>query len=145
MVDLAESTWVVYAVVAMALFSVGNLMLKLAVDSIDFSRIKLESLAPLLLVIVAGGVVLYAGFFGKAGLQSEALKYVAVFVVVAVLGFLALVESLKSGKVSVVNAILALSVVFVTALAAIFLGEKVSLKETAAMALAVASIFLLAS
>lgn len=142
---MAEAGWVLYAIVAMALFSVGNLMLKLAVDSLDFSKIRLDSLAPLVLVALAGLAVLYAGFFGKIGVQSEAVKYIAVFVVVSVLGFLALVEALKLGKVAVVNAILALSVVFVTALSAIFLGEKITLKETGAMALAVASIFLLAS
>jgi len=141
---MAGSEWLLYAVAAMVLFSLGNIVLKVAVDNVDFSKVRFDLTAPLILVLVAAAVVLYAAF-GQIGLSGELLKYAAVFAVVALLGFLALVQSLKSGRVSVVNAVLALSVVCVTGLSAVFLGEKVSLKEIAAMVLAVASILLMAA
>lgn len=141
--DLQQAGWLWYAIAAMVLFSIGNLVLKLAVDNADFSKLKLEPSAPLLLVMVAALVVLHTAF-SKVGLdQAEVLKYAAVFIAVAVLGFLALVQALKTGKVAVVNAVLALSIVMVTALSAVFLGEKISLREIAAMGLALASIAVL--
>lgn len=141
--QLDNSAWVYYALAAMILFSIGNFVLKLAVDNIDFSKVRLEPSAPLLLVLAAGAVVLYTAF-SKVGLdQADAIKYIAVFAVVAVLGFLCLVQALKSGKVAVVNAVLALSIVAVTALSAVFLGERISLKEIAAMGLALASLAVL--
>lgn len=143
--NLQHSEWLWYALAAMALFSIGNFMLKLAVDNVDFSKLRLEPSAPLLLVAAAGVVVVYTAF-SRLGLdQAEFLKYAAVFVVAGVLGVLALVQALKTGKVSVVNAVLAMSIVLVTLLSAVFLGEKISLKEIAAMGLALASIALLAA
>lgn len=143
-VGLADSGWIVYAVAAMALFSAGNLLLKLSVDNTNFSKFSLEA-NPSLLILLAAGVLLLGALLSQLGLEGEALKYVAAFAVFAIIGFLALVQALKTGRVALVNAVLALSIVFVTALSAVFLGEKISLKEIGAMALAVGSIALLAS
>ncbi len=143
--ELQQAGWLWYAIGAMVLFSIGNLVLKLAVDNVDYSKLKLEPSAPLLLVAVAALVVLHTAF-SKVGLDNaEVLKYLAVFIVVSVLGFVCLVSALKTGKVAVVNSVLALSIVAVTALSAVFLGEKISLKEIAAMGLALASIVVLVS
>lgn len=140
---LQHTEWVWFAVVAMILFSIGNLLLKLAVDNVDFSKARLELSSQLVLVVLLGAFVLYAGLSILGLFQADAVKYVAAFVLVGVVGFAALIQALKTGKVSVVNAVLAMSIVLVTFLSVVFLGEKISFKEMAAMGLALASIVVL--
>ncbi len=90
-------------------------------------------------------VVAWLVFLGGVKFPANMLGILAAVALLSLGGFVALLYALKSGKVSLVTAILNVSTVLVAGLAVAFLGEQLTLKEAAGIALAAAAVFLIAS
>lgn len=137
------SNWILFAIGAMLLFSISNTLLKVASDKYDF----VKSLAPLLPAALAGVAVfviavLYLLFVQKVQFSPELGSLVLGAAVVAAIGVTLFLASLKSGKVAEVTAVLSLSTIVVALISSHFLSVQFTLKEIAAMVMAVASIAL---
>ncbi len=135
------SNWLVFALAAMVLFSISNTLLKVATDKYNL----LEKVSPFAPALVAGivafiAVALYLA--NQNALPRELLYIVAAVIVVTVLGIAAFLASLQQGKVAAVTAILGLSTVIVAIITNQLFGVQFTLKEVAAMIMAVASIAL---
>ncbi|OIO26206.1 hypothetical protein AUJ14_02295 [Candidatus Micrarchaeota archaeon CG1_02_55_22] len=140
---MASQTWLVYAIAAMLLFSVGNILLKVGVGKLNLDDFRAS---PIVLVAV---VVLVALLLGLLATQTnivvttETLGIGVAFIVFAVAGFILLLRAVGEGQIAIVTAVLSLSTVVVAILSVVFLGDKFSYKELVAMGLAVASIIAL--
>ncbi|MBI3587948.1 EamA family transporter [Candidatus Micrarchaeota archaeon] len=110
---MAFESWLAYALVAVALFSIGNVLLKMLVAQEKALSPSIATANP--------GLTLF-------------------FLAVAAAGFLLTLKSLEGGKVALVTAVLSLSTVGVAILSMIFLGDRFANREIIAMLLAVASI-----
>ncbi len=138
------SSWILFAVAAMVLFSISNTLLKVASNKYDL----FATLSPFLpaFIIGLGGfavVFLYLFLFQKISLPEELLFLLLGAAIIATLGVVAFLSSLQQGKVAIVTAILGFSTLLVAVISNQLLGVQFSLKEIAAMLLAVISVALL--
>ncbi len=118
--------WLVLALLAMCLFSVSDVLLKVMVT--DLSTPKL-------------GLVSISSAISKINLKVASIAVLAV--VLVIIGVYFMLLSLQTGEVALVTAVLSMSTVVVAGLAMIFLGDRFSFKELLAMALVIAGILLL--
>ena len=143
----AMAEWYVYALAAMLAFSLANIALKEFVKN-DVSRLfdkNRQALTNFALSLVFFLAIAWLVFMDKVNIPAGTLAVIVLVVLLSLGGFVALLFALKSGKVSLVTAILNVSTVLVACIAVAFLGERLTLKETAGIALATAAIFLIAS
>lgn len=126
----------------MALFSLSNFVLKGAVTGARLDKLDSTSLIGTA-VLLAAAISLAYLFFLKPALPVEVLAPVLFVVLVASAGFLFNIKALEGGKVALVSAILSLSTLGVAALSYALMGDRFSVKELAAIGLAVASVVLL--
>ncbi len=139
-----DSPWLWYALSAMALFSVSNVLLKVLVGRLSLSSIPLHSLA-----IAAGAVgvaiaIAYVVFL-RSHIPSESLPLLAFFLVIASTAFILLLKAYETGSAALITAIVSLSTIGVALLSFFFLGDRFTFKEWAAVGLATASVLLLVS
>lgn len=137
---MTSQAWVAYAVAAMLLFSVGNVLLKVAVSKINVSAFKLSLETIVLLAVLAA--IFVAVLLTQTGvkLDSTALLVLVGFVVFALAGFGLMLLAVQQGKIALVTGIMSLSTIGVAVLSFIFLKDSFSYKELLAMLLAVASV-----
>lgn len=116
-------SWLALALLAMLCFSVSATVLKVLVSDYgldvlwkDFTRLSL----------------------------STPVQYALVIAFLSLFGFGAFMVALQEGKVALVNAVASLSTLAIAILSYVFLGDRFTLKEIAAMALALGSLLLLA-
>ncbi|MFH1107147.1 MAG: EamA family transporter [Candidatus Micrarchaeota archaeon] len=139
--------WYVYALAAMLLFSLANLALKELMKN-DMSRLferNRQAFTSFALAFATFLVVAWVIFLREVKFPANMLPIAALVLVMSLAGFVLLLYALKTGKVSLVTAILNVSTVVVAGLAVLFLGEQLTLKEAAGIAMAAAAIFLIAS
>ncbi len=124
----------------MALFSVSNTLLKVITSKFDLVSV-LTPFAPALAVGFAAflAAALYLVNQG-AKIPQELTLMLLLAIIVSIFGVAAFLASLQEGKVAAVTAILSLSTILVVFLSSNFIGTNYTLKEIAAMALAVVSI-----
>ncbi len=136
--------WLWLAVAAMIFLALSNVVLKILVGKAGETGVRLADVVP-----VAGAVVIviFAGvtFMVSTGrIDFDLVKWAAVFVVFSTIAFFGVVLALREGKVAVVTALMALSTVVVAVLSHVFLGERLTAKEFAAVVLAVITVLVLA-
>ncbi len=112
-------SWIVFAIIAMLLFSVANVLIKVATDNYDLSKAFSKMEFPQNLVIMLVG-----------------------FAVLALLGFFAFLTAIKTGKLAPVTALLSFGTIMVALITNVLFGVSFSPKEIAAMILAVVSVAL---
>ncbi len=138
------TNWFLFAVAAMVLFSISNTLLKIASNKYDLFA-TLVPFAPAFAVGIGAFVLvfLYLFHFQKALLSQELFFLLLGAAIVATIGVVAFLSSLQQGKVAIVTAILGFSTLLVAVITNQLLGVQFSLKEIAAMLLAVISLALL--
>ncbi len=139
--------WYAYALAAMLAFSLANIALKELVKN-DVGRLLERNRQALVNFAISLAIFLVAAwlvFFRSAAFPGKVVGIVAVVAALSLAGFVALLYALRSGKVSLVTAILNVSTVLVAGLAVTFQGEQLTLKEAAGIALAAVAVFLIAS
>lgn len=132
--------WLTLAIASMVFLSISNLFLKILVSSPSFAKLDLKQFV-LPAAIVAVGIAIALFYFWQ---KTPSMIYfplgIAVF---ATLGVIAMVFALQQGKIALVTAVLSLSTVLVAILSFLFLGDRFSAREIAAMALAITSLLML--
>lgn len=116
--------WLIFALAAMAMFTLANIVLKKMVNEIgavDWDNIR---------------VVLQNRTF-----NFSVLILLLVFFTSA--GFVSMVKALEEGKVALVMAVVSLSTVFLAVLSIFIFGDVFSPKEIVAMAFAIVAILIL--
>jgi uncharacterized membrane protein len=118
--------WLVLALLAMCLFSVSDVLLKVIVTELSVPKL---------------------GFVSIPSVISRISMKVASFAVLAVamsaIGVYFMLLAMQSGEVALVTAVLSMSTVVVAGLAMVFLGDRFTVREVLAMALVIVSILLL--
>ncbi len=135
------SNWFLFAIAAMLLFSISNTLLKVASDGFNLAKTFTAFLPAILVGLTAFLVVaLYLVYSQQVAVENNLVLLVAGVLVFSLLGVVAFLISLQQGKVAEVTAILSLSTIIVAVFSTHFLAVQFSLKEIAAMVMAVASI-----
>lgn len=132
-------TWVIYALLALAAFGTLNFVLKLVTGKVTLSL--------LMVLFFSTALVISLALFVKEGMPLELtginLTYIILAGALYTIGLFALITSLGGGMGSKVIPIVNLNTVLAVVLFILFLGEKLTLKTTSGIVLAVISIYLL--
>lgn len=139
--------WIAWAIVAMVLFSVSNVALKVLVGQPGIiANISAAFLSDLKIAFGAG-----IGAAAVFGLLAFAVKgpfvntgLLGLVAALSILGFACLLVALQAGKAATAVTVLSLSTVLVAVLSFVFLGERFSWREILAIVFAIASVALLA-
>ena len=137
-----KEEWIVFALVAMVLFSFSNLMLKLTVNKIEESYDFRKMVLPILLFSVVAVAALFF-LFGPQSLASDQTKAIVIIVLLSLVGFVSFMAALHEGSVALVLMITSLSAPFVALLSYLFLGESFEIKQIAAILLAMGAVLML--
>ena len=113
---------------AMCLFSVADVLLKVIVTNLTVPKLNLASISSAI---------------GKMSLKVA--SFAVLVVVLSLIGFCFLLLAMQNGEVALVTAVLSMSTVVVAGLAMIFLGDRFTAREVIAIALVIVSILLLTS
>ncbi|MBI5228792.1 EamA family transporter [Candidatus Micrarchaeota archaeon] len=135
--------WLALAFIAMILFSVSNLLLKILASSKELTELPFTKLISVGALAVAFIVITYLSFFRHIDLGSNLVKMVAAIVLLSLIAFASYFYALREGKVALVTAVVSLSTIVVAFLSVIFLKESYSEKEVLAIALATTSILVM--
>ena len=144
---MVEMEWVAWAIVAMVLFSVSNVALKVLVGQPGIvANVSDAFLGDLKIAFGAGiGAAVVFGLleFAVKGplMNTGLLGFVAAL---SILGLACLLVALQAGKAATAVTVLSLSTVLVAVLSFVFLGERFSWREILAIVFAIASVALLA-
>lgn len=137
------NNWVLLAIAAMFLFSVSNSLLKVASDKYDLGKAFYSILPAIIAAVVVFLLALFYLFStGKLAVSQELAILAGGGVVFSLIGIVMFLGSLKTGKVAEVTGILSLSTIVVALISSHFFSVDFSLREIAAMVMAVASILL---
>jgi transporter family protein len=132
-------SWVIYALLALVAFGTLNFVLKLVTGKVTLSL--------LLVLFFSTALVISLALFVKEGMPLELTKINLTYIIIAgalyTIGLFALITSLGTGMGSKVIPIVNLNTVLAVVLFILFLGEKLTLKTTTGVVLAVVSIYLL--
>jgi uncharacterized membrane protein len=118
--------WLVFALIAMCLFSVSSILLKAILTELDIPKLDFSAINQI-----------------RNRMNGKTAAFVILSVVLSTVGFYCVLLATQEGKVALVTAVLSLSTVLVACLSAVFLGDSFSLKEILAMSLAIVSILVL--
>lgn len=121
--DLTGVPWILLALLAMACFSISAVLLKVIVGDYGLPRV-LEDL--------------------RHANLSPPIQYGLVWALISTVGLALFLSALATGKVALVNAVASLSTVLIALLSYVFLGDRFSAREVVAIALAAASVIVLA-
>ncbi len=135
--------WIIFAIIAMIVFSFSNLALKTITGKVDFNAFKplLFPAALAILVFVLGALYVFSK--QPFPLTNQLLLLVAGVIICSLVGYVLFIKALEKGDVAIVTAILAMSTIVVALLSAVILGTKYETKQIIAMILAVISILIL--
>jgi uncharacterized membrane protein len=120
--------WLVLALLAMCLFAVSDLLLKVIVTELSIPKLGFISISSVI-----------------SKIDLKVASFAVLTVVLSLIGVYFMLLAFQSGEVALVTAVLSMSTVVVAGLAMVFLGDRFSFKEVVAMALVIASILLLMS
>lgn len=135
------ANWLTAAIIAFIFFGLWGFFPKLAVHYINpASAIVYEVAGALLVGLLALSIV---GF--RPEVHPKGILFAVLTGVTGMLGTLFFFYSLKTGKVSVVACLIALSPLITVLLAALFLREEVTNRQLLAMALALVAMVLFAA
>ena len=120
--------WLIYSLLAAIFAALVAIFGKIGIKNID------STLATTVRAIIMAGflvmVTLFLGKFGRFGsIDSRSMKFIVLSGVAGALSWLFYFSALKFGLASRVASVDRLSVVFVVLLAALFLGETLTLKS----------------
>ncbi len=135
--------WIIFAIIAMIVFSFSNLALKTITGKVDFNAFKplLFPAALAILVFILGALYVFSK--QPFPLTNQLLLLVVGVIICSLVGYVLFIKALEKGDVAIVTAILAMSTIVVALLSAVIFGTKYETKEIAAMILAVISILIL--
>ncbi len=120
--------WLVLALLAMCLFSVSDVLLKVIVTDVSTPKLGFSSISAII-----------------SRIDLKVASFAILAVVLSIIGVYFMLLAMQSGEVALVTAVLSMSTVVVAGLAMVFLGDRFSVKEILAMALVIVSILLLMS
>jgi drug/metabolite transporter (DMT)-like permease len=120
--------WLVLALLAMCLFSVSDVLLKVIVTDISVPKPGISSIASVI-----------------SRINLKVASFAVLAVALSLIGVYLMLLAMQSGEVALVTAVLSMSTVVVAGLAMIFLGDRFSFREILAIALVIVSILLLVS
>lgn len=131
--------WLAWAIGAVVLLGIANVLLKLVATRADAARLPVQELVSwlpviVLVVLALGGLSVYV-LKPSPGLLLLAAGWVLASVSAVALIFIAM----QKGSASVITAMLALSAVVVAVLSYFVLGERLSSRQLLGMALAMAA------
>jgi len=136
--------WLWLAVAGMVFLALSNIALKIIVGKASKAPPNLAALVPVVavvLVIIAAAVA----FLVVSGAVSADLAVWAVgFALLSTIAFTGVALAMQEGKVALVTAFMSISTVVVAVVSFVFFGDRFTLKELAAVALAIASVAVLA-
>ena len=135
--------WIIFAIIAMVVFSFSNLALKNVTSKLDFNAFKPLLLPAVIAILIFVLGALYVLSKQPLNVPNNLLLLIGGVVICSVVGFILFIKALESGDVAIVTAILSLSTVVVAILSVFIFGTKYALKEIAAIALAVISLLIL--
>lgn len=138
---MTMDNWLLLAFASMVFLSISNLMLKIVSSNDAFTKLDLNSFIIPGALIALG--VIAALFIAWQKLPSSLQFIPVIMVLFATLGVLAMVFALKTGKIAIVTAVLSLSTVLVAVLSFVFLGDRFTGREIAAIVLAILSLLIL--
>lgn len=133
--------WLLLALASMVFLSISNLMLKIVSSNDAFT--KLDYNAFLVPGALAALGIIAALFIAWQKLPPNLAFIPAVMALFATLGVIAMILALKTGKIAIVTAVLSLSTVLVAVLSFVFLGDRFTGREIAAIVLAILSLLIL--
>jgi uncharacterized membrane protein len=133
------SAWIEYALGAMLLFGIGDLIYKRGAAA----GAQPHHLQMVQSWVFLPTIVLYGLFTGSLKFSADAAMWGGLAGVFALTGFYNFAHSLKSGLVSINAPIFRLSFVITAALAVLLLGEPLTPYKIAGIALALAAVWLL--
>jgi transporter family protein len=139
-----EFDWVLFALVGMVFASLANIALKVLVKEESVIKQLTSVIIPVAVLLLAALVIAYFFFLrGVVKVEPSLVVWTTALVIFSLASFISVVLALRSGKVALVTAVLSLSTVFVAFVSMLFLGDRFTLKEAAAIALATASVITL--
>jgi transporter family protein len=139
-----EFDWVLFALVGMVFASLANIALKVLVKEESVIKQLSSVIIPVAVLLLAALVIAYFFFLrGVVKFEPSLVVWTTALVIFSLASFISVVLALRSGKVALVTAVLSLSTVFVAFVSMLFLGDRFTLKEAAAIALATASVITL--
>lgn len=116
--------WIIFAVAAMILFTIANIVLKKIVNEVgEINWINIKTI------------------FSNLSISFTIL--IILLVIFTLAGFISMLKALEEGKVAVVMAVVSLSTVLLAISSIFIFGDVFSVKEILAMALAVIAILIL--
>jgi len=135
---LAED-WVVWALGAVVLLGVANVLLKMVAIKADDLKFGLDAVSSVLPIVAVVALLLAAFVAWKVNPPAELLMLSAAWVLASALAVGLIFLALQKGSASVVTALLALSAVVVAVLSYFLLGEKLTSRQLLGMAFAMAA------
>lgn len=139
----SDYTWLFYALLSAIFAALVAIFGKVGLQGLD-STTATAVRAVVMALFLVGIVILLGkgGFVGDIAGNSDAMKFIVLSGVAGALSWLFYFLALQKGSVSQVVPIDRSSVVFALILAAVFLGEKITLQSAAGAALIVAGAIL---
>ena len=141
----SDYTWLFYALLSAIFAALVAIFGKVGLQGLDSTTATAVRAVVMALFLI--GVVIMLGkgnFVGEIAGNSNAMKFIVLSGVAGALSWLFYFLALQKGTVSQVVPVDRSSVVFALILAAVFLGEKITLQSAAGAALIVAGAILVA-
>ena len=135
--------YIVYAVVALAAYSLVPPLVDLATREIPSSTAALVSNG--VLVVVAAGVVAYTGEWDVSHLTGRSAVYLYAAGVALAVGILAYYRAIATGPVSVVVPVFGLFLVTSSAIGVVFLEESLTARKATGVVLALIAVYLVST
>jgi len=139
-----EGDWVFFALAGMVFASLANISLKFLVKNENVLKQWSAAIIPVAVLVLAALLIAYFFFLrGVIKFEPSLVLWSTALVIFSLAAFAFVTLALRAGKVALVTAVLSLSTVFVAFLSYAIFGDRFTLKELAAVTLAVASILAL--
>ncbi len=139
-----EGDWVLLALAGMVFASLANISLKFLVKNENVLKEWGSVITPVAILVLAALIISYFFFLrGVVHFKPQLVLWTTSLVIFSLAAFAFVTLALRTGKVALVTAILSLSTVFVALLSFVFLGDRFTQKEIAAVILATASVLTL--
>jgi len=139
---MAQQEYLVYALAAMILFSMGNIALKQLTHERSLQALKSDTLFIAGVCALIALAAIYLAFFRS--LPGTTLALLLGAGVLGVMGFIFFLQALHKGSPAIVTAIASLSTVVVAIIGIFLFPEHFEPKQLVALGLAVASLLMLA-
>jgi len=136
--------WLWLAVAGMVFLALSNIALKIIVGKASKAPPSLASLVPVVAVVLLVIAAALAFLVMSGAVSADLAMWAAGFALLSTIAFGGVALALQQGKVAVVTALMSVSTVLVAVISYTLFGDRFTLKEIAAVALAIASVAVLA-